>query len=141
MGRWETFDHTADVGLKVTATHLNDLFQTAAEALFDYIVANRSDVRPAEHVEVSLVSEDTGDLLITWLNELIFLSETKLILYSEFNVSVAENGLSLNARIGGEPIDRARHVLDHEVKAVTRHGVELSHVEGVGWTAVFILDI
>ncbi len=141
MGRWETFDHTADVGMIVTGADLNDLFRTAAEALFDYIVVNRTDVRPRIHETVHLASEETGDLLITWLNELIFLSETKHLLYAEFVVRVSEDGRSLAATIGGEPIDRERHELDHEVKAVTRHGVELEHLEKDGWVAEFILDI
>ena len=49
MGTIEVFDHTADVGLRVRATDLDDLFRTAAEGLFDYVVANRDAVqRPAE---------------------------------------------------------------------------------------------
>ena len=141
MGHWETFDHTADVGLKVNGVDLDDLFQTAAEAVFDYIVANRADVRHSVQETVQLVSEDTGDLLITWLNELIFRSETKHRLYAGFEVSVAEDGRSLVATIVGEPVDRDRHQLDHEVKAVTRHGVDLQHLENDGWVAEFILDI
>ncbi len=141
MGRWETFDHTADVGMIVTGVDLNDLFRTAAEALFDYIVMNRKDVRSTMHETVTLTSEDTGDLLITWLNELIFLSETKHLLYAEFVVNVSGDGRSLVATIGGEPVDRERHELDHEVKAVTRHGVEIQDLEKDGWVAEFILDI
>ena len=45
MGTVETFDHTADVGLTVSGADLSDLFQTAAEGVFDYIVANRDEVR------------------------------------------------------------------------------------------------
>ena len=45
MGRSETFEHTADLGLRVFAADLPDLFRTAGEGLFDVIVANRGDVR------------------------------------------------------------------------------------------------
>ena len=45
MGRVETFDHTADVGLRIAADDLDDLFRTAAQGVFDYIVTNRDDVR------------------------------------------------------------------------------------------------
>ena len=41
MGRSETFDHTADLGLRIHAADLADLFRTAALGLFDIIVANR----------------------------------------------------------------------------------------------------
>lgn len=140
MGRIETFDHTADVGLRITGTDLDDLFRTAAEGLVDYIVANRSAVRPAVNESVTLRADSTADLLIDWLSELIFRCETSHMLYKQFDVRVSADGLGLTAEIKGEPINHDRHVLDHEVKAVTRHGATLHHVDDE-WQAELILDI
>ncbi len=140
MGTIEVFDHTADVGLRIRADDRDDLFRTAAEGLFDYVVANREAVRVERTEKVALRADSTADLLLDWLNELIFRSETGHVLYTRFDVRVADDGLSLEARIGGEAIDRDRHVLDHEVKAVTHHGASLDR-EGDGWVAEVILDI
>jgi SHS2 domain-containing protein len=140
MGQAETFEHTADLGLRITATDLTDLFRTAGEGLFDVIVANREDVQPVESEPVSLAAESTEDLLITWLNELIYRCETRHRLYASFEVSLDQVGRRLAGTIGGEPIDRARHVLDHEVKAATRHGFCLERENGC-WVAEVILDI
>ena len=140
MGTIETFDHTADVGLRVRGEDLDDLFRTAAEGLVDYVVANREAVRDEVSAGVELRADSTLDLLFAWLNELIFRVETTHTLFARFDVRVAADGLSLEAEVGGEPIDRARHVLDHEVKAATRHGLALGR-EGDGWVAEIILDI
>jgi SHS2 domain-containing protein len=140
VGTIETFEHTADVGLRVRGADLDDLFQTAAEGLFDYIVANREAVRVVATEAVSLSGDDPAEVLAAWLNELIFRSETKHRLYTRFDVHVAGDGRSLQAEVGGEPIDRDRHVLDHEVKAVTRHALTLER-EGESWVAEMILDI
>ncbi len=140
MGTAESFDHTADVGLRISAADLDDLFRTAAEALFDYVVVNRLEVRAVKIEHVELNAESADELLVSWLNELIFRCETTHRLYARFDVRVAADGLSLVAEIAGEPIDRARHVLDHEVKAVTHHGLSLVEV-GSGWVAEVILDI
>jgi SHS2 domain-containing protein len=140
MGRSETFEHTADLGLRIFATDLPDLFRTAGEALFDVIVANRSDVRVVETELVSLTAESIEDLLVQWLNELIFRCETRHRLYTQFDVTLDENGRRFEATIGGEPIDRGRHVLDHEVKAATRHELSLRQVDG-GLVAEVIVDI
>jgi len=140
MGRSETFDHTADLGLKIIGDDLADLFRTAANGLFDVIVANREAVQVAETEPVSLVAESTEDLLVLWLNELIFRSETRHRLYGRFDLQIDDAGRRLEATIGGEPIDRTRHLLDHEVKAVTRHGLNLRCDNG-GWVAEVILDI
>jgi SHS2 domain-containing protein len=140
VGTSETFDHTADLGLRVTGADLDDLFRTAAEAVFDTIVANRDEVRVEAIEPIALQADTKADLLVAWLNELIFRSETRHRVYSRFDVHVAPDGRSLTAEVGGEPIDRDRHVLDHEVKAVTHHGLTLRR-EGEGWRAEMILDI
>jgi SHS2 domain-containing protein len=140
MGRFETFDHTADLGLRVFGNELIDVFQTAAKGLFSVIVANCDEVRATESESIILEGESTEDLLVAWLNELIFLSETRHRLYSDFQVALDDSACRLSGTISGEPIDHSRHVLDHEVKAVTRHGVLLKH-EPHGWIAEVILDI
>ncbi len=140
MGTIEIFDHTADVGLQIRANDLPDLFRTAAEGLFDYIVANREAVAIVENDTITLTSDSTANLLVGWLNELIFRSETQHVLFNHFNVAISGDGLLLEATIGGEPIDRDRHILDHEVKAVTHHGISLEH-DGAMWVAEVILDI
>ncbi|MEJ7639425.1 MAG: archease, partial [Singulisphaera sp.] len=128
------------VGLRIRGDDLDDLFRTAAEGVIDYIVVNRSAVRVEVLESFSLDAESTLDLLVAWLNELIYRSETQRRLYSHFDVRVAADGLHLRAEIGGESIDCQRHVLDHEVKAVTHHGLSLTR-EGRGWLAELILDI
>jgi SHS2 domain-containing protein len=140
MGHAETFEHTADLGLRVVATDLQDLFETAAGGLYDIIVANREDVRPIDSEVVRLEAETVPDLLLTWLNELIFRTETQHRLYSRFRVRVEESRPRLDAKISGEPIDRDRHILDHEVKAATHHGLTVRPADE-GWLAEVILDI
>ena len=140
MGEVEIFDHTADVGFRIRGDSLDDLFVTAAGAMFDYIVANRTEVRATNHEAIDLRAESPADLLAVWLDELLFRSETRHCLYGRFDVRVAEGGRSLAATVTGEPIDRDRHILDHEVKAVTRHGFALVE-DDAGWLAEMILDI
>jgi SHS2 domain-containing protein len=140
MGTVETFDHTADVGLRVRGSDRDDLFRTSAEGLFDYIVTNRDAVRARDVEPLSLDADSEAELLVAWLNELIFRCETRHRLYAQFDVHVAADGLSLEAEVGGEPIDRDRHILDHEVKAATRHGLTLTR-DSAGWLAEVILDI
>jgi SHS2 domain-containing protein len=111
-----------------------------AEGVFDSIVANRDEARIAAREPVSLQARATDELLVTWLAELIFRCETRHRLYARFDVHLADDGLSLQAEIGGESIDRDRHLLDHEVRAVTRHVLCLRR-EGEGWLAELIWDI
>jgi protein archease len=140
MGQAHTFEHTADLGLRIEAGTLEDLFETAARGLFQIIVANLDAVRALDPQEIVLEAETTADLLVSWLNELIFRSETQHAVFSHFAVRVGGDGRRLEASIAGEMIDVARHILDHEVKAVTLHGLRLEQV-GDRWSAEVILDI
>ncbi|MDG3005589.1 archease [Paludisphaera mucosa] len=140
MGRVEVFDHTADLGLRIWADDLSDLFRTAAEGLFDVVTADRSTIEPREEEAVALASDSPEHLLLDWLNELIFRVETRHALYARFDVAVAADGRSLTGVIAGEPIDPDRHELDHEVKAATYHGLVVRR-EADGWFAEIIVDI
>ena len=74
-----------------------------------------------------------------WLRELLFRFDSRHLLFSRFDVRVEEDGLE--ARIRGEPLDPARHSLDHEVKAITYHGLRVEQEPGGGWLAEVIVDI
>lgn len=140
MGRVEVFEHTADLGLRIEAGDLSDLFRTAAEGLFDVVTADRSTIEPREAEPVELSADSPEQLLVDWLNELIFRVETRHALYARFDVTVAADGRSLRGSIAGEPMDAERHVLDHEVKAATHHAVVVERA-GDGWRAEVIVDI
>jgi SHS2 domain-containing protein len=135
---YETFDHTADLGLRVRAADLDTLFAEAAEALFSVIVEDLATVEPREQVEVRLEDTDREYLLFDWLKELLYHFDTEHLLFRRFTVLVSADGLTGTA--WGEPLDRGRHVLDHEVKAITYHGLTVAPAED-GWRAEVIVDI
>ncbi len=135
---YETFEHTADLGLRIRAASLQELFADAARALFSVIVANLEAVRPVNELSFDIPGEESEYLLFDWLSELLFAYETKRMVLAEFDVHLREGGLAATAR--GEPIDPARHRLDHEVKAITYHGLKLIKENG-GWLAEVIVDI
>ncbi len=135
---YETFEHTADLGLRVRAADLDTLFAEAAQALFSAIVEDLATVRPERAVEVRLAGDDRALLLFDWLKELLYHFDAQHLLLGRFEVQVRDDGLTATAY--GEPLDRARHVLDHEVKAITYHGLRVEPVEG-GWEAEVIVDI
>ena len=135
---YETFEHTADLGLRITARELPQLYEEAAQALFSVIVSDPALILPRRQVQFDLQSTSLELLLLDWLNELLFAFETRQLLLGEFSVTLCELRLQATAR--GEPVDPPRHSLEHEVKAITYHGLQVSRVED-GWRAEVILDI
>ena len=135
---FETFEHTADLGLRIRAPDLDTLFVEAAQALFAAIVEDLGTVDPRQKLEVKLAGDDRAYLLFDWLNELLFRFDTEHLLFGRFELQVDEAGLSGTA--WGEPLDRSRHALDHEVKAITYHGLRVEQAAD-GWLAEVIVDI
>ncbi len=135
---FEIFEHTADVGIRVRAQTLETLFADSARGLFSILVANPDAVRPLQSLTVSIEGDRHDDLLIDWLDELLYTFDTQHLVFGEFDVEQTATGLS--AVVRGEPIDRNRHQLHMEVKAITYHGLKVEP-NGEGWLAEVIVDI
>lgn len=135
---FRTVDHTADVGIEVTADGLGELFAGAASAMFSLVV-EPGGVGASVERRVSLEAADLEELMFKWLNELVFFMSAESLVFSEFDiVSVSERGIEAVAR--GEQIDPTKHNLELEIKAVTYHELEVSRREG-GWFARVIFDV
>jgi SHS2 domain-containing protein len=135
---FEVFDHTADLGLRIRAGDLDALFAEAGRALLSVIASNPEAVEPRDAVAVNVAGRNREYLFVDWLDELLFLFESRKFLASRFEAAVADDGV--RGVIHGEPYDSARHRLAHEVKAVTYHGLLVEQTES-GWLAEVILDI
>lgn len=135
---YELFEHTADLGLRVEAPDLDGLFVEAGRGLVAMIVDNPDAIRPRQEVSFELAGADREFLLFDWLNELLFRFETEHLLFAQFDVRIDAAGLTASAR--GEPLDRDRHHLSHEVKAITYHHLKVAEI-ATGWRAEVIVDI
>lgn len=135
---YETFEHTADLGLRIRAADPDTLFVEAAQALFATVVEDLATVRPTQRIDVKLSGDDREFLLFDWLRALLYHLDAEHLLFGKFEVHVRSDGLTGIA--WGEPLDRSRHNLEHEVKAITYHGLRVAKI-GAEWEAEVIIDI
>lgn len=137
-GKYNVVDHTADIGIEVESKTLAGLFALSGCAMFDLMVG-LSDVRPRQKAEVSLQADTHEELLITWLNELLFRADISGMFFSKFEVESVGGGL-LKAAVWGEPYDEYRHSVDLLIKAATYHELAVSRSDR-GWSARVIFDV
>jgi SHS2 domain-containing protein len=135
---YETFEHTADLGLRVTAPNLPTLLAEAGTGLASMIVANLDAVELVEERAIAIEGADREYLIFDWLSELLYLYETRHLVLRAFDVQLTASGLKAIAH--GERLDPDRHVLDHEVKAITYHQLKLEQSTS-GWLLEVIVDI
>lgn len=141
-GAWrvEPLDHTADLGFKVRAASLEGVFLGGLEGLVRTIFQNppRGGKRRRR---LALEAEDLEGLLVRWLNELVYLIQTKGFVPATGRVRVEgrEGRYRLEASLRGEAFQEG-FGFQGEVKGVTYHGLWI-RPEGQGWAAQVILDV
>ena len=138
----ETFEHTADLGLRIRAADLDTLFVEAAQFVCSRPsskISRRCGGLPEESTccfpgrrRKSISCSSIGCANFSTIL-------TPSICCSANSWSTSTEG-GLTASAWGEPLDRARHNLEHEVKAITYHGLRVERV-GAEWEAEVIVDI
>jgi SHS2 domain-containing protein len=138
MRPFDTFEHTADIGLAARGGTLEELFANAALGLVDLMI-NPSGLRDAMRVDVAVSAQDRDALLVAWLNELLYLLDSRGFLPRRCRI-VRMTDTELTAELWGERVDPGRHVLRRLVKAATYHGLRVAQQDG-RWEARVILDL
>jgi SHS2 domain-containing protein len=135
---YRIFDHTADLGVEVTAATQEELYAGAADALFD-LLTDLATVRSDTSREIIVTGEDAADLLVNFMRELLdaynhdgFLMKTCLV--------QDVNSCRLTAILRGERFDPVRHRIEKEIKAVTYHHASVERNKD-GWIARVVFDV
>ena len=135
---FDIIDHAADVGIIAYGRDTKQLFSNAGLALFSLITDVRSIQEKLQH-QVKINSENRDDLLIEWLNELIYLFDAKHLLFNHFHIEYLNNN-QLKAICYGEKFNPTRHRIKMDVKAATYHMLEVVQ-DNKGYSAQVIFDI
>lgn len=134
---YEYLEHTADVGIIGYGSDIKETFCNVARGLFSLIVAPEQ-VEERESLGISAEGENREELLVAWLNELIYLFDVEYFLFKRFEIQEL-TPQRLRAVGYGERVDRTRHGIKIGVKSATYHQLEIR--EGKPWRAQVILDI
>lgn len=139
MKGFRVIDHTADIGITAFGKDIKELFINAARGMF-YIILDLKD-RP-EHIErrsVVTCAVDRDQLLVKWLQELLFLFDAKRLVSLDFDIKkITERTVSAEVTVTGS--DRASFVQKHQIKAVTYHKTRVEDAGGY-LSATVIFDI
>ncbi|OGW85858.1 MAG: hypothetical protein A2987_04895 [Omnitrophica bacterium RIFCSPLOWO2_01_FULL_45_10] len=138
MKRYEQFPHTADIGVRAFGRDLKELFENAAFAMFD-VIADLEGLKSSIEEKFELKAESYEELLVAWLDELLYNFYTKQIIFSEFKVDeIAEN--RIKARAFGRSVGANRNRLKTEIKAATYHNLEIKKKDS-GYEVEIVFDV
>ncbi|MBI2508080.1 archease [Candidatus Woesearchaeota archaeon] len=138
--KYKFLEHTADVMFEAYGRDLDEVFANAALAVFE-VQCDLKKVGSEIKNKIKLKNENAEDLLLAFLEELVYLKDAKYLLFSKFKVAVKKrNGFELEAVAFGEKINPEKHGLKTDVKAITLHEFFLKKIKN-GWKCRVLLDI
>lgn len=133
MSGFQEIEHTADWALRVWAPQLAELFMQAAAGMNSLAEVV---LQPGNRVErqITLRAGDAETLLVTFLEELLYIAEQEEIGFDRYDLDI--QGMELIARVYGAQIGSRRK----EIKAVTFHNLEIQGDEN-GYHVQIVFDV
>jgi SHS2 domain-containing protein len=128
-------EHTADFGLDVEAPSLEECFARTAAGLFSSFAEEAPAAGPDERdLELTLSAGSLDELLVLWLEELLYRTEAERLAFRTFKVDAIE-GARLHGWAAGVPGSS-----EPPIKGVTRHDLWVRK-DGDSWRAHVIFDV
>src|SRR3989338_1213932 len=130
----------ADIAYEAYGKNLNELFENSALAIFE-LSANLETVDAKKKLEVNLKNEKIDNLLYDFLSEILFLKDSKYMVFKNVKVSIKGNKkFQLKAVLEGDTINPQKQQLENDIKAVTMHMFEIKK-EKDGYKATVVVEI
>jgi len=126
--KFEYLEHPADIGVRVYGKTLNDLFKNAALALYDVFEPSIDNYSKRYKRKIVLISGTIGDLLISFLNEILFLCVKSHLIFEKFFINISHS--NDENKLECEMIGRKISAINREVKAATYHNAKVQRVDG-----------
>lgn len=130
----------ADIAYEAYGKDLNELFENAAMAIFE-LSAKINTIDAKKKIEFEVENEKIDNLLYDFLSEILFLKDSKYMVFKNVKVEIKENKhFELKAFLEGDTINPEKQQLENDIKAVTMHMFELKKVKD-GYKATVVVDI
>ena len=134
---FEYFEHTADIGLRGYGASFPEALEYTAKGMIRQLIdIVRMEIR--EEQTISIQGGTREDVVIKFLNRLIFLFETGKFVPLEYHIELIGEK-ELKAVLKGDIWNSDRDEMNKEVKAATYHQLQVEHTDQ--WVIQVILDI
>jgi len=124
MKRFGLIEHPSDIGILAYGSNYKETFENAAFGMFS-AMAELSEVQPKSSFEIKVKGGDREELLVNFLNELIFLMDAKKMLLKDFSIYKLTDK-ELKAHVSGDLIQSGLTDLHRPIKAATFNQLEVN---------------
>ena len=108
----------ADIAFEAYGKPLSEVFENSAYAFFD-MTCNPKTIKSKIKKIIILQDKDEKKLLYSFLSELVFLKDSKQLIFNKVKIVIKNN--KLKATLYGDKIDYEKQELRNDIKAITFH--------------------
>lgn len=134
--KYKILEHKADLKIKVFGATKEELFKNAMVGMFEGARYEKEFKSQESKVKIKIFSTDLTSLLVDFLSEILYLVETKGLVFEKINFKkFSEN--EIEAELIGKKLKR----MGVHIKAVTYHDLDVHQEKDGTWEAIILFDI
>lgn len=134
---YEIFDHTADIGIKISGNSIHEILEKAILATAD-LLSGGIEITQRINKILTIEEEDINTVLVCVLEEIIYFFESQLFLPSECSIKIENNQYEIVLK--GSIVSTEDVKEGTELKAVTYHKLGIEKADDK-YQATVIFDV
>jgi SHS2 domain-containing protein len=133
---FQILEHKADLKIRVFGKTKEELFENAMLGMFEAAKYESTKQPTTKQLTTKIKAFDLSSLLVDFLSEILYLVETKKLIFEKVEFKkFTEN--EIEANLIGEPLKR----MGVHIKGVTYHELDISQEKDGTWQATILFDI
>jgi SHS2 domain-containing protein len=134
--KYEILEHKADLKIRAFGKTREELFENAMVGMFEGAKYEKEAKSQKSKVKIKIKSIDLPSLLVDFLSEILYLVETKKLVFEKVEFKkFSEN--KIEANLIGRPLKR----MGVHIKGVTYHDLDIHQEKDGTWEATVLFDI
>ena len=136
MRKFEILEHKADLKIKVFGKTKEELFENAMVGMLKAAKYESTKQLTTKQLTIKIKSMDLPSLLVDFLSEILYLVETKKMVFEKVEFKKFKEN-EIEAILIGKPLRR----MGVHIKGVTYHDLDIHQEKDKTWQATILFDI
>jgi SHS2 domain-containing protein len=136
MKKYQILEHKADLKIRVFGKTKEELFENAMIGMFEAAKYKPTKQLTTKQLTTKIKSIDLPSLLVDFLNEVLYLVETKKLVFEKIEFKKFKEN-EIEATLIGKPLKR----MGVHIKGVTYHDLDIHQKKDGTFQATILFDI
>ncbi|OGZ19005.1 MAG: hypothetical protein A2175_01610 [Candidatus Nealsonbacteria bacterium RBG_13_42_11] len=136
MKNYEILEHKADLKIRIFGATKEELFKNALLGMTESMKPETKKPEEETKRQIKIESTDSAALLVDFLSEVLYLSQTNREAYSKVQFKKFSDN-QIEGELFGQKVER----FGEDIKAVTHHNLDIHQKKDKTWEATILFDV